>query len=155
MNQNSPDAHWWLGLCRKPPMFHASQAGIGYPAEPAHEGSPDGGAGGPETIRRGIGAALSGTKTLIHNPQLLWFSLLVGLVLTAHLIAQAGLYIMPEWLFFDDTGSLLPSLILTFVAGLLTLFTLGFLLTGIALSLSSRKDDPISFFRDLRWQKNT
>ena len=71
----------WLGLCRKPPVFRASQAVIVLQPEPVHEGLPDGGAGGPGTIRRGIGAALSGTKTLIHNPQLLWFSFLAGLVL--------------------------------------------------------------------------
>ena len=153
MNQNSQDTHWWLGLCRKTPVFRASETGGGFKPEPAHVGSPDGGAGGPETIRRGIGAALSGTKTLIHNPQLLWFSLLVGLVLAVHLIAQAGLYVMPEWLFFDDTGSILPSLVLTFMAGLLTLFSLGFLLMGLALNLSSRKDDPVSFFQGLKVAK--
>ena len=57
----------WLGLCRKAPVVCASHTGIGVQPKPAHEGSPDGGAGGPGTIRRGIGAALSGTKTLIHN----------------------------------------------------------------------------------------
>jgi hypothetical protein len=125
------------------------QADIVNLPEPAHEGSPDGGAGGPGTIRRGIGAALSGTKTLIHNPQLLWFPLLAGLVLAVHLIAQAGLYVMPEWLFFDDTGSVLPSLVLTFVAGFLTVFCLVFLLAGLILSLSSKEGGTISFFQGL------
>ncbi|MFA5269878.1 MAG: hypothetical protein WC379_18075, partial [Methanoregula sp.] len=76
-------AERWFGLCRKPPVFRASQIGIVNLPEPAHVASPAGGAGGPGTIRRGIGAALSGTKTLIHNPQLLWFSFLAGLVLVA------------------------------------------------------------------------
>lgn len=153
MTRVSETAEHWLGLCRKPPVFRASQAGIVYLPEPAHEGSPDGGGGGPGTIRRGIGAALSGTKTLLHNPQLLWFSLLVGLVLAVHLIAQAGLYVMPEWLLFDDTEDLLPSLILTFAAGLLTVFCPVFLLAGLALSLSSKKDDTVSFFQGLRMAK--
>jgi hypothetical protein len=139
----------WFGLCRKPPVFRALQADIVNLPETALEGSPDGGAGGPGTIRRGIGAALSGTKTLIHNPQLLWFPLLAGLVLAVHLIAQAGLYVMPEWLFFDDTGSVLPSLVLTFVAGFLTVFCLVFLLAGLAFSIFSKKDDPISFHQGL------
>ena len=153
MTRVSEITEHWFGLCRKAPVLRASQTGIGYPAEPAHEGSPDGGAGGPETIRRGIGAALSGTKTLIHNPQLLWFALLVGLVLAVHLIAQAGFSVLPEWLFFEDADSVLPSLVLTFVAGLLTVFCLGFLLAGFALSLSSKKDGPVSFFQGLRMAK--
>jgi hypothetical protein len=153
MNQHSPDAHWGFGLCRKPPVFHASQTGIGYPAEPAYEGLPDGGGGGSKTIRRGVGAALSGTKTLIHNPQLLWFSLLIGLVLAAHLIAQAGLYVMPEWLFFEDAEDLLPSLVLTFVAGLLSVFCLVYLLAGLTLSHSSKKTGAVSFFQGLKQAK--
>ena len=153
MNQDFPDTHRWLGLCRKPPVFRASLADFVHLPEPTHEASPDGGDGGPGTIRRGIGAALSGTKTLIHNPQLLWFSFLAGLVLAVHLIARAGLYVMPEWLFFDDTGSVLPSLVLTFVAGLLTVFCLVFLLAGLTVSLSSKKDGPVSFFQALNKAK--
>jgi hypothetical protein len=155
MNQHSPELHWWLGLCRKPPVLRASQAGIGYQAEQAHEVNPDGGAGGPGTIRRGIGASLSGTKTLIHNPQLLWFSLLVGLVLAGHLIAQAGLDVVhfpSEWLSFV-MPTLSFDLVLTFVAGLLTVFCLVFLLAGLALSLSSKKDDPVLFFQGLERAK--
>jgi hypothetical protein len=144
---------WWLGLCPKAPVFLASETDVGGQFEPAHEGGPDGGAGGPETIRRGIGAALSGTKTLIHNPQLLWFSFLAGLVLAVHLIAQAGLYVIPEWLFFEDTNSVLPSLVLTFVAGFLTAFCLVFLLAGLDLCLSSKKDGPVSFFQGLELAK--
>jgi hypothetical protein len=144
---------YWLGLCRKPPAMHALQTGIAFPHEPAFLGSPDGGAGGPGTIRRGIGAALSGTKTLIHNPQLLWFSFLAGLVLAVHLAAQAGLYVMPEWLFFEDGKDLLPSLVVTFMAGLLTVFCLVFLLAGLILGLSSKKDSMFSFFQGLRMAK--
>ena len=156
MTRVSEIAEHWFGLCRKAPVLRASQTDIVNLPEPAHEGRPDGGAGGPGTIRRGIGAALSGTKTLIHNPQLLWFSLLVGLVLAVHLIAQAGLYVLhfpSEWLFFVDADSVLPSLVLTFVAGLLTVFCLGFLLAGLALSLSSKKDGPVSFFQGLKRAK--
>jgi hypothetical protein len=143
--------YWWLGLCPKAPVFLASETGIADQFEPAHEGSPDGGAVGPETIRRGIGAALSGTKTLIHNPQLLWFSLLVGLVLAGHLIAQAGLDVVQfpsEWLSFV-MPTLSFDLVLTFVAGFLGVFCLVFLLVGLALSLSSRKEGPVSFFQGL------
>jgi hypothetical protein len=121
--------------------------------EATHEGLPDGGGGGSGTIRRGIGAALSGTKILIHNPQLLWFSLLVGLVLVMHLIAHTGLYLMPDWLFFDDPDSVLPSLGLTFAIEFLTAFCLVFLLAGLALSRSSKKDGPVSFFQGFKLAK--
>jgi len=146
-------AERWFGLCRKPPVFRVSQIGIVNLPEPAHAASPAGGAGGPGTIRRGIGAALSGTKTLIHNPHLLWFSFLAGLVLVAQLIAHAGLYVMPAWLFFEDANSVLPSLALTFLVGLLTVFCLVFLLAGLALSLLSKKDGPVSFFQGLNLAK--
>jgi hypothetical protein len=133
-------------------VVRASQIGIGDLPEPAHEGSPDGSAGGPGTIRRGIGAALSGTKTLIHNRQLLWFSLLIGLVLAVNSIAQCWLIVFPsssEWRFFfnPDSVRLLPPLVLTFVTGLLTVFCLVFLLAGLILSISSKKDRPVSFFQ--------
>ena len=140
MTRVSEIAEHWFGLCRKPPVFYASQAVMVNQPEATHEGLPDGGGSGSGTIRRGIGAALSGTRTLVHNPQFLWFSLLAGLVLAMHLIAQAGLYVMPEWLFFDDPESVLPSLVLTFAIGLLTVFCLVFLLAGLALSVSSKKD---------------
>ena len=153
MIQVSEIAGHWFGLCRKPPVLYVSQAVMVNQPEATHEGLPDGGGGGPGTIRRGIGAALWGTKTLIHNPQLLWFSLLVGLVLIVHLIARAALYVMPEWLFFDDTGDLIPSLILTFTAGLLTVFCQVFLLAGLILNISSKKDDTVSFFQGLKHAK--
>ena len=46
---------------------------------------------GADRIRRGIGIALSGTKTLIQNRQLLWFTLLAGLVLAGNVIVQGVL----------------------------------------------------------------
>ena len=153
MNQHSPEVHWWLGLCPKAPVFRASETGIGYQPEPVYVGSPDGGASGPGTIQRGIGAALSGTKTLIHNPQLLLFTFLVGLVMALLLVAQAGLYIVPEWLFFEDADSLLPSLFLTFGAGLLAVFCLGLFLAGLALSRLSEKGSRVSFFHGLKGVK--
>jgi hypothetical protein len=148
----------WLGLCPKPPVFRASQANFVNLPEPAHEGSPDGGAGGPKTIRRGIGAALSGTKTLIHNRQLLWFPLLAGLVLAGHVVAQWLLFHNPDnapLLIFVDSyfGYVLSSLVQAFVIELPTVFCLVFLLAGLTLSLSSKKDGPVSFFQGLTMAK--
>ena len=153
MTSVSEIAELWFGLCRKPPGFSASPSVMVNQPGATHEGLPDGGGGGSGTILRGIGAVLSGTKTLIQNPQLLWFSFLVGLVLVVHLIAQAGLSVMPEWLFFEDTEDLLPSLVLTFVAGLLMVFCLVFLLAGLILGFSSKEGGTVSFFQGLRMAK--
>ena len=149
MNQNSPDVHWWLGLCPKAPVFRTSQAAIVNLPEPSFEGSPDGGAGGSKTIRRGIGAALSGTKTLIHNRQLLWFSLLAGLVLAGNTIGQAALRYI-RWIMQPD---IIVSYGLDFLLGFATLFCLVFLLAGLVLSISSKKEGPASFFEGLAGAK--
>jgi len=138
-------ADQWLGLCPKAPAVHASQAGIGNPFESAHEGSPDGGAGGPGTIQRGIGAALSGTKMLAQNRQLLWFTLLAGLVLAGNAIGQAALRYIGR--------TLQPDIILRysldFLLGFATLFCLVFLLAGLFMSISSKKKSSASFFEGL------
>ena len=118
MNQNSSDVHWWFGLCPKAPVFRASQIGIVNLPEPSFEGSPDGGAGGSKTIRRGIWAALSGTKTLIHNRQLLWFTFLAGLVLAGNAIGQAALRNI-RWIMQPD---IIVSYGLDFLLGFATLF---------------------------------
>jgi len=151
-------ADLWLGLCRKAPVLRISQTSLGDQPGPELAGSPDGGTGRSGTIRRGIGAAVSGTKTLIHNRQLLWFPLLVGLVLAINSIAQCWLVVFPsssEWRFFFDNDSvrLLPPLALTFMIGLVMVFCMGFLLVGLALSHLSKKDRPVSFFQRLKEAK--
>lgn len=138
-------AEHWLGLCRKPPLVRASQISIVDLRENAHEGLPDGGGGGSKTIRRGIGAALSGTKTLIHNPQLLWFTLLAGLVLAGNVIGQAA---------FRYIGRILqPDIIvkygMEFLLEFATLFCLMFLLAGLIMSVPSKKEGPASFLEGL------
>ena len=164
----SETAEPWLGLCRKAPGVRTLQEGSGILQESALEGSPDSGAGGPGTIRRGIGATLSGTKTLIQNPQLLWFTLFAGLVLVANLIAQlllhqfsvnrAVLYLqlsITPWSFSADSVAafVLSSLVQTFVIELLMVFCMVFLLAGLILSLSSKDGSPVSFFDGLNLAK--
>jgi hypothetical protein len=158
MTRVSEIAEHWFGLCRKPPVFHTTQIGIDNQHDPALVGSPGGGAGGPGTIRRGIGAALSGTKMLIHNRQLLWFSLLVGLVLAVNSLARYWLIVFPsssEGRFFFDPDSVrvLPPLVLTWVIVFATVFCLAFLLAGLVLSISSKKDSPVSYLQGLKRAK--
>jgi len=136
-------AEVWFGLCRKPPVVHAFQTGICIP-ETSCQGLPDGGGSGSGTIRRGIGAALEGMKTLNHNRQLLWFTLLAGIVLVGNTIGQAVFWYLSynlhmelswiAWQFFIEVG---------------TMFFLVFLLAGLVLSIPSKKEDSASLFEGL------
>jgi len=141
----------WLGLCRKAPAAHALQSGFGFPPEPVFEGEPDGGGGGSGSIRRGIGSALSGMRTLNRNRQLLWFTLLAGLVLAGTTIAQGALgYI--TWAmqpYIGETEWMVLNVIIEFA----TVFCLVFLLTGLILSISSKKEGSVSFFEGLAGAK--
>ena len=166
MTRVSEPAEHWFGLCRKPPVARTFQTGFCFPQESAHEGLPDGGgAGGSGMIRRGIGAAFSGMRTLNRNRQLLWFALLAGLVLVGHIIAQGVLFVLlysTEWqVFFHPFGAqwrsfvdpyytdLLISLTIRFAVELSMVFCLVFLLAGLVLSLSSKKGGPVSLFQGL------
>ena len=140
----------WFGLCRKPPVVHTMQAGFGFPPVFSHEGLPEGGSGsGSGTIRRGIGAALFGIKTLNRNRQLLWFTLLAGLVLAGNSIGHGAFWyinrtLQPDTLVFYAQD---------FVLGFATLFGLVFLLAGLILSISSKKEGPASCLEGLHEAK--
>jgi len=141
----------WSGLCRKPPVVHASQADCVHLPEPTHEGSPDGGAGGSGTIRRGIGAALSGMRILNRNRQLLWFTILAGLVLAGNIIAQGALSYITWTMapYIGETEWVVLNVIIEFA----TLFFLVFLLAGLVLSISPEKEGHVSFFEGLTGTK--
>jgi hypothetical protein len=149
MNRVSEIAEHWFGLCRKPPMVHVSQAGIVNLPEPAHEGIPDGGGGGSGAILRGIGAAFSGMRTLNRNRQLLWFTLLAGLVLAGTTIAQGAL----GYITWTMQPSEIDWVVLTFIIEFATVFCLVFLLTGLILSISLKKDGSASFIEGLAGAK--
>ncbi len=140
----SETAEHWFGLCRKPPALHALQTGICIPPESAFEGLPDGGGGGSGTIRRGVGAALSGMRTLNRNRQLLWFSLLAGLVLAGNTIGQAAF-----WYIEYNLHMPLDRIAWQFFIEFATLFCLVFLLAGLFLSIPSGKEGSASFFEGL------
>ena len=98
-----------------------------------------------ESIRRGIGAALSGMRTLNRNRQLLWFTLLAGLVLAGNTIGQGALWYINR----NIQPDIILLYVLDFLLGFATLFCLVFLLAGLVLSISSKKDAPASFFEGL------
>ena len=136
-----------FGLCRKVPAVHALQTGISTPPESACEGQPDGGGGGSGSFRQGIGAALSGMRSLNQNRQLLWFTFLAGLVLAGNIIAQGALsYITwTQGSYIGETRWIVLNIIIEFA----TLFFFVFLLAGLVLSFSSKKDGHVSFFEGL------
>jgi hypothetical protein len=154
MTRVSDTAEHWFGLCRKPPVFHVSQACIVNLPEPVCEGRPDGRAGGPGTIRRGIGAALSGTNTLVHNPQILWFTLLAGLVLAGNTLGQAALRYLDRAV---QPGGIVEIVrdfyVLDVFIEFITVFCLLFLLAGLVLSISSKKGGSASFYEGLAGAK--
>jgi hypothetical protein len=115
----------------------------------AHEGIPDGGSGGSGILHRGIGAAFSGMRTLNRNRQLLWFSLLTGLVLAGNAVAEGALWYINRTLQPDSIGLYVQDFFLSFA----TLFCLLILLAGLVVSLSSQKDGHALFFEGLAGAK--
>jgi len=139
-------AEVWFGLCRKPPVIHTLQPGFGFPTERVFEGLPDGGgSSGSGIIRQGIGAAFAGMRTLNQNRQLLWFTLLAGLVLAGNAIGHAAFWYLNRTLQPDTIVLYAQDLVLGFA----TLFCLVFLLAALVLSLSSKTEGPASFFGGL------
>ncbi len=137
MNQHSPGADRWLGLCRKAPAVMVLQ-----PETPGESRS-DSGAGGSGTIGRGIEVTLSSVKTLIRNRQLLWFSFFTGLVLAGLFIAQYIIHLLSVYPY--DAIDFQRRVVLTFATEFATLFCLSFLLAGLVLSVSHKKSSLLSF----------
>jgi len=133
----------WFSLCRKPPVVRTMQAGFYFPQDTVSEKFPEsgGGSGGSAMIRRGIGAALSGMRTLNQNRQLLWFTLFAGLVLAGNAIGQGGLWYINRIL---QPGTIVVYF-QAFLLGFATLFCLVFLLAALVLSISSKKEGAASF----------
>jgi len=144
MTRVSETVERWFGLCRKAPAMHTVPATRVVHIDTIHPSPP--GDGGPGRIRHGIGIAGSSTKILIHNRQLLWFSLFTALVLAVHLITQWILFLISP----EGEHIVLGSPVVTFMIEFPTVFCLVFLLAGIVLSLSPEKGGPVSFLHGLR-----
>jgi hypothetical protein len=88
MTRVSEIAEHWFGLCRKPPLVHASQADSVNLPIPAYESRPDSGTGGPGSIRSGVNIAVASLKTIVRNRYLLVFSFLSGLAMFFLIVAK-------------------------------------------------------------------
>jgi hypothetical protein len=121
---------------------------IAIPSGTDNPGEPEGRAGIPGLIGRGIGLTMRSTKILVQNRQLLWFSLLTGVVMAFVFIAQYELRILAVYPY--DAIDYPRWIVLTFVVELLTVFFLTILLAGLILSLSEGKSGrPASFYESL------
>jgi len=148
MTRVSEITEYWFGLCRKPPAVHVPQMSADSRFMNACNGVPGSSDSGSGANRRGIGAALSGMRTLNRNRQLLWFTLSAGLVLSGFTIGQGALFYI-DWIMSDE----IVPLILTFFLDLATLFCLMFLLAGLIRSILSGKEGPASFLEGLSGAK--
>jgi hypothetical protein len=83
-------------------------------------------------------------RTLNRNRQLLWFTLLAGLVLAGNTIGQAA-----HWYIGYNLHMPLDRIVWQFFIEFATLFCWVFLLAGLFLSIPSKKEDPASFFEGL------
>jgi hypothetical protein len=137
----------WLGWCPNAPALRTAPVVLTVPPEVNYPGQPDGGAGGSWRINQGISIAMSSTKTLARNKQLLWFSLLTGLVLAGLFISQYILRLLGNYPY--DAIDFPRWLVLTFTTELFTVFCLTTLLAGLVLSLSPQNGSPVSFYEGL------
>jgi len=124
------------------------QTGIDFGQEPVLSGQPAGSGGGWGSIRRGIGAALSGMRTLNRNRQLLWFALLAGLALACNVLYYAAIQYL-GWNLHISLDSRIGSYALEFTFEFVTMFFLVYLLAALVLSISSGKGSTASFFQGL------
>lgn len=77
-------ADWWMGLCRKTPVIHTAPGILIVPPEPVYAGQPDGnGPSAPQgRIRQGISIGAESLKTMVREREMLWYSLISGLIMT-------------------------------------------------------------------------
>ena len=130
----------WLGWCPNAPPMRTAPTVLMTDIATVHPLEEGGGAGGAGRIDRGITFAMESTKTLIRNKQLLWFSVLAGLVMLFTVAETFGLYV-----FGTDPYSANPYpaafaypvfLLLVFGILAISIFLMYYLLAGLVLSVS-------------------
>ncbi|MCK9630412.1 MAG: DUF6159 family protein [Methanoregula sp.] len=109
---------------------------------------PGGGAGGSGRIDHGIKLTIGSIRLLVRNRQLLWFSLLTGLVMIFSLVSGLSLQFISGTALFPGTGlatgpasvmishGSLPWIALTFIIGLVGTFLTYYLLAALIACVS-------------------
>ena len=138
MNHIPVVADWWFGLCPKHPAIRTAPALLMATSEFAHPDRPGGDDGGASKIISGAGIVLSGFNTLKQNKQLLWYSLMTGIVIAFVFIARYILRLLSVYPY--DAIDPLRWFILTFAIEIVSVFCLTTLTAGLVLSLVHKED---------------
>ncbi|MCK9592778.1 MAG: DUF6159 family protein [Methanoregula sp.] len=136
-----------MGWCPNTPAMRTASTIMTTPPVTLHPLEPDGGPGRSGQIGRGINLAALSIKILNGNKQLLWFSLLTGLVLGFMFTAQYGLRLLGTYPY--DAIDFPRWVVLTFAIELVTVFCLNVLLAGLVMSTSPEEGRPVSFRQGL------
>ena len=138
----------WLGWCPNARTMRTSPPVITTPPVTLHPAQPDGGAGSPGRIDRGIKLALGSIRILFRKRRLLWFSLLTGLVMIISFASMLYLQFITGTTPFPGTNLVtspasaliargsLPWIALTFATGLITSFLLYYVLAALIACIS-------------------
>jgi len=143
-----------LGWCPHAKTMYTSPPVISTPPVTFHPEPPGPGAGDSGRIGRGVTLALGSFRILFRNRQLLWFSLLTGIVMLVSVASSlylqylSGAVLFPGTNLMPDPASVLivrgslPWIALTFTTGLiysfLTYYLLAALITCVSIILSGR-----------------
>ena len=143
--------HEWMSWCPNAPTMRTAPELLVAQAETVYADRPEGSgsAGRSGRVRLGVSIAAGSLETLAQNRQLLWFTLLAGLVLAGNTIGYGALRYI-DWIMSDE---IVLRLVLRFLIEFATLFCLVFLLAGLVLSISSKKEGSASFFVELAGAK--
>ena len=137
-----------LGWCPNARTMRTAPTVLTTPPVDSNPGQPEGGAGGAGRIDRGITLATGSIRVLYRNRRLLWFSLLMGLVITFSLVSSLYLQFISGTMPFAGTNLLpgtapvliaqgsLPWITLTFTTVLISTFLTYYLLAALIASVS-------------------
>jgi hypothetical protein len=136
----------YFGWCPNAPAMRTASTILMTPSVTLHPLEPDGGGEGSGRIDRGLKIAAESIKFLNRNKQLLWFSLLTGLVLAFMFTTQYGVRLLGTYPY--DAIDFPRWLVLTFAIDLVSVFCLTVLLAGQLMSLSSGDPGRFVSFRE-------
>jgi hypothetical protein len=136
MNQDTPGAHWWLGLCPKAPALHSAPALLTASQEALPADRPDGSGSG--RILLGVSIASGSLKTMVHDRQLLVFSFLSGIILFFLVEAEAYNvghfhYVLPFLITLSIGDPVIVFDPLIFLVEIICLFCFTLVLAGLVL----------------------
>jgi len=125
----------WTGWCPNRQMIRLAPAAITMPSTIHIPLEPDGSAGGSGRIGRGIELFTGSVRTLVNEKRLLWFSVLFGVVAAFMFLALYAIRILGSYPY--GVISYPAGIVLTCAIELVSIFCLGYLITGLVLSGSS------------------